>query len=451
MLKCSSLLVVVSVTSVSMNVLFFPAIRRIGRCHAFRSAFSTRYEYEYRHEHLCRGFGNNDDGCKSFGGVCLSSTADDVDGDGDGEHAHAHAHIDEGDDDFYQTVSAYLFRQGRTWKRLSHLLTMASTDDEDKLTHNNNSSSSSALASPTSRMKSVADIGTDHGLLAMGLALTGDYDKVVGVDVSDQALTYGALTMLGKIQNKTIGIGDTSSNHYHRATNSARFPIEFRLGNGLQALDSGEADVVCIAGMGVNTMLEILLDDDDEQREESVVGNNRRRRRRMDVLERIGCKRLVLQATNSKPRNLILLYDGLQELGWKVRDERIEFLSRRWYMTTSFESNTRHSSTRSRSGVETQTQPQPRPGERSDGRRLDLVDFDLPGSRLVSLDDSDPMREIFGEYCLHHRQWITQDHAKREASSQAIDPRERRWLEYFFDEDDRPRSAKDTSSSVAMQ
>ena len=422
MLKCPSLLVVS--VSVSMNLLFFPAIRGIGRCHAFRSAGSRN---RYRHENLCWGFGTNDDGYKSFGGVCLSSTANG----GDGKHDHKHEY-DTDDDEFYQTVSAYLFRQGRTWKRLSHLLIMASPDDEDKVNNNN----TNTLASSTSRTKSVADIGTDHGLLAMGLALTGDYDKVIGVDVSDQALTYGALTVLGKIQNKTTSIGD--NNNYWVANNNstARFPIEFRLGNGLQALDSGEADVVCIAGMGVNTMLEIL---DDEQ--ESVENN-----RCMDI-ERVGCRRLVLQATNSKPRNLILLYDRLQNLGWEVRDERIEFLSRRWYMTTSFEL-TRHSTT-SRSGAFLQT-TQTQTGERSGGRRFDL-DFDLPGSRLVSLDKSDSMREIFDEYCLHHRQWITQDHAKREASSQTIDPRERRWLEYFFDEEYRSHSAKDTSSSVTMQ
>eukprot|EP00536_Pseudo-nitzschia_multiseries_P008334 jgi/Psemu1/197805/e_gw1.210.98.1 len=292
---------------------------------------------------------------------------------------------------------------------------MATDDDDDDVTAGNDDPTKKPTTNNT--IQTVADIGTDHGLLAMGLALSGNYTRVIGVDVSDQALTYGALAMLGKIQNKTIGIGD---NYSSTRTNPEKFPIEFRLGNGLQALEKGEADVICIAGMGVNTMLEILLNDEQQS-----AGDNSRR-----DLERIGCKRLVLQATNSKPRNLILLYERLQQLGWEVRDERIEFLSRRWYMTTSFELTTNS------------CQNEMQPGDESDTDTHSRYDLVLPGSKLVLLDESDSMRNIFDEYCRHHVQWITQDHFKRETSSQAVDHRELRWLNFFFDKECGVYSAK---------
>ena len=363
-----------------MDLFIFPATRRIGRCQAFRCMgivgrinkfHSSRDPYESRR----RDFENNDNRYNSIRVLYSSST---INNDEDDDH-----------DDFYKEISAFLFRQGRTWKRLSHLLNMATDEDKAERT----------LVSSGGRMKSIADIGTDHGLLAMGLALTRNYDKVIGVDISDQALTYGALALLGKIQNQTMSIND---NYFGNRTD---FPIEFRLGNGLQALKNGEADVICIAGMGVNTMIQIL----DEQT--STTDGE------CTDLERIGCKRLVLQATNSRPRNLILLYDRLQKMGWKVRDEQIEKLSSRWYMTTSFEFTNNCTSSMQRDDSHLQSP-------------VGSLDIELPGSKLASLDQSCSMRKTFDEYCRHHRLWIKQD---AEASKQNIDPRDLRWLEYFFD------------------
>ncbi len=292
---------------------------------------------------------------------------------------------DESDERYslYESVSSYLFRQGKTWKRLSHLLEMAAGDDDE---------SEKVQTESVMKKESVADIGTDHGLLAMGLALTGNYSAVTGVDVSDQALTYGALAMLEKIRNQTKTYDEDGFD------SSPELPVEFRLANGLEALELGEADIICIAGMGVNTMLEILQQEGND-------GSS--------YLEKIGCQRLVLQATNSRPRNLILLYDRLQEMGWKLEDERIEKLSSRWYITARFElansvQHTRHDSNE---------------GESSQ--------LELPGSKLQSLNDEHSMRQIFDEYCLHHRKWIQRD---AKLPSYQMDPRDSRWLEYFFKE-----------------
>jgi len=269
---------------------------------------------------------------------------------------------------FYEEVSAYLFRQGKTWKRLSHLLEMAA---EDEVTSN----------------RSIADVGTDHGLLAMGLTLTGNYTKVIGVDVSDQALTYGAISLLERIKNQSATVDGEGLMEY------SNFPIEFRLGDGLEALEFGEADTICIAGMGVNTMLQIL----EQRSSKNSRGTN---------LEKIGSKRLVLQATNSRPRNLVLLYDRLQDMGWELKNEQIEKLSSRWYITSRFDAS-------------------------KDSGQHNLVNPELPGSRLTSLDKNCSMRRSFDEYCLHHKRWIQQD---AKASGQQIDSRDLRWLKFFFHE-----------------
>jgi len=57
-----------------------------------------------------------------------------------------------------------------------------------------------------------------------------------------------------------------------------------------------------------------------------------------NLLDRLGCTHLVLQptGTDTRPRNMIKLYDELRKIGWAVSEERIEYISSRWYITTSF-------------------------------------------------------------------------------------------------------------------
>lgn len=357
-------LIVRILLTISMSSFIFPATTSRIRCYAFRHVVtltpgSINKGRTWRKPHERNNFKSGKPNYRfcSYWSVSPISTG----------------RFDECSDErysFYESVSAYLFRQGKTWRRLSHLLEMAAGDEDD-------------IDTTIDRKKeSIADIGCDHGLLAMGLALTGNYEKVFGVDVSDQALTYGALAMLNKIRNQTRTLDDEGFDF------SQDFPIEFRLGNGLEALEPGEADTICIAGMGVNTMLQIL-----DKKPDATVN-----------LEKIGCKRLVLQATNSRPRNLIRLYDGLQKKGWKVQDERIERLSSRWYITTRFEVS---------NDVGAEKDPE------------------MPGMKLQSIEKTEPMGRIFDEYCLHHKQWIRKD---AKVARHPIDPRDLRWLKYFFNE-----------------
>jgi tRNA (adenine(22)-N(1))-methyltransferase len=104
------------------------------------------------------------------------------------------------------------------------------------------------------------------------------------------------------------------------------------VGNGLHGLRSGEADVICLAGMGVRTIVEILT-------ERSVVMDPSAARingtREGCLLDGIDCHTVLVQPTNARPRNLIYLYDALACLGYAPTDERIAFVGSRWYFSAA--------------------------------------------------------------------------------------------------------------------
>ena len=266
-----------------------------------------------------------------------------------------------------------LARQGRSWRRLGHLVDMA-------------------IDNPMSSIRTIADVGTDHGLLAMGLALSGRFDKVLGIDVSEQALQNGAISLLENVltnvndKNKTLpGI--------IKEEISLENIIEFRVGNGLSAAQNGEADAVCIAGMGVHTMIRII-----QQASKDGVSD----------AERLCCQQLLLQPTNTRPRNLIMLYDFLQESGWCVSEERIEKLSSRWYISTSFIK-----------------------GDLLQNAGEGYNVAQLPCFKLLELDGSNPMRAVFDDYKRHQIDWIKDD-AK---ASGIMFEDDKRWLAVFGEQD----------------
>ncbi|MFZ5897957.1 MAG: tRNA (adenine(22)-N(1))-methyltransferase [Bacillota bacterium] len=83
----------------------------------------------------------------------------------------------------------------------------------------------------------VADIGTDHALLPLYLVEEGISPRAIAVDVADGPYTAAlqAVRERGLIQL-----------------------VDVRLGDGLSVVRPGEADVLVLAGMGGNTMREIL-------------------------------------------------------------------------------------------------------------------------------------------------------------------------------------------------
>jgi len=83
----------------------------------------------------------------------------------------------------------------------------------------------------------VADIGTDHAYLPIYLIEAGISKKVIATDLKP-----------GPLESAT------------RAVRERRLQdrIELRLGDGLKTLEPGEAEVLVLAGMGGNTIKEIL-------------------------------------------------------------------------------------------------------------------------------------------------------------------------------------------------
>lgn len=85
----------------------------------------------------------------------------------------------------------------------------------------------------------VADIGTDHGYLAIELVKSGRASFAVASDKNPMPLDAA---------KKNISVAGL--NNF----------IEVRLGDGLKVLREGEVDTICVAGMGGALIAEILND-----------------------------------------------------------------------------------------------------------------------------------------------------------------------------------------------
>lgn len=259
---------------------------------------------------------------------------------------------------------ARLARRGKSWKRLGPMVDLAVCYIGNK-----------SLSQHTeNRWRGIADVGTDHGLLAVGLAITGRFERVVGVDVSQHALRDGAF----KLQEEILSF---------RNDTPLLSVLEFRESNGLHAVRRGEADTLCIAGMGVHSMVEILT---------AKRALSSSQHHQLLLLDDLDCQRLIIQPTNSRPHHLTHLYDNLNEIGWSVQDERIEFLSSRWYLSVAFE------------------------------RKETAMDAPPPGALLALSMDSLTMEE-FGKWVIHHRKWILQD----ASMTGSLLDEDKRWLEAF--------------------
>lgn len=205
------------------------------------------------------------------------------------------------------------------------------------------------------KANAIADIGTDHGLLAYWVAQSRPRSKVIGIDASSAALEQGANT-LPKIPN-----------------------LEFRLGHGLEGLQATDlVDVVCMAGIGVHTMTEILSPD--------------------KLLALNNCQNIVLQPTGSRPRLFALLYKHLSTAHWSLESESILYNSRRWYLTSLWQRN------------------------RTEAIVGDDDTSAIPGSRLPPSQN-----DVAKRWSLHHCDWIISD---GKAGSQPS-PSEQRWMECF--------------------
>jgi tRNA (adenine22-N1)-methyltransferase len=86
----------------------------------------------------------------------------------------------------------------------------------------------------------VADIGTDHALLPSALVLAGHVPHALACDRAPGPLACARLTL---------------------ARHALGERVQLRLGEGLAALRAGEVATVVIAGMGPNTLIDVLAAD----------------------------------------------------------------------------------------------------------------------------------------------------------------------------------------------
>jgi len=241
--------------------------------------------------------------------------------------------------------------------------------------------------SPGKRPNVIADVGCDHGMLALSLAsasmaATANEEgqqsfsdssrfplQVVGIDVSKLALENSVRsmkTLTDAIERSDIGFSS--------------LPVDFRVGDGLTPLKS--VDLIAIAGMGARTMLEICFGKGKEQ----------------TPVDRVQAQDLFLQPTNSRPQNLIMMYEFLQCRRWGLHDEKVVKLGGRWYITSHFK----------------------RLGENLD-YPCQSEQFKYPGHFLAN----DP---VFDEYTSHHITWLREDFEKPKGN---LGDEDCRWLSHL--------------------
>ncbi|KKM22722.1 hypothetical protein LCGC14_1622400 [marine sediment metagenome] len=141
-------------------------------------------------------------------------------------------------------------------------------------------------------VKSVADVGYDHGRVILLLSKTHDHIRIIGVEQQPEA--RGRFWRL------------------HGADESLRSRVELLHGNGLEPLESKGPDVVVIGGLGERSIVEILA-------------------RSEGILPGIG--RLVLAPMDTKG----VLRRYLHSISWSVVEERLSRKRSRFYQVYAAE------------------------------------------------------------------------------------------------------------------
>ena len=322
-----------------------------------------------------------------------------------------------------RSIFSKLANRGKSWQRLGPMIEMAycpswEVQDDGRLQRDRRgtilvSSLDETVTDPQRQVKSIVDIGCDHGLLAIGLAASGCFQKVLGVDVSEPALENGAHLLLREFQREMEVLKQNASDTTIKSTTILRSSLEFRVGDGLQGLKPGEADAICLAGIGFQTMIRILTTHASEDILRRLPPHNNTTSP-IFQLDQLKCQELYLQPANSKPVYLMELYGILQDMGWQVANEHISEISSRWYMTTKF--------------VRCHERKPPYVArhenyDSSDSAAPSLKE--LPGCRLEAVEPSHPMKQHYQNYVAHHLEWLTSDWAKKGR----LDDDEMRWFD----------------------
>jgi len=142
----------------------------------------------------------------------------------------------------------------------------------------------------------VADIGTDHALLPLGLVISGKSPAVIATDLNEKPFRTACRNVL------EAGAGSR---------------VEVRKGDGLEVIRPGEVDVIVMAGIGAGTIMGIL------DRSPGVLA---------------GVSRLVLQPM-SDPGHLRW---WLWKNGWRLVDEELVKEDGKFYVVMAAEPGEEH-------------------------------------------------------------------------------------------------------------
>ena len=137
----------------------------------------------------------------------------------------------------------------------------------------------------------IADIGADHAYVPLYLVREGISPSAILTDIRPGPLEKTRANVEKAVEHS--GDGSICVRSRTQIEPSPLCSFELRLGDGLSALENGEADTVIIAGMGGETIISILEADPDKA---------------------AGFRKYILQ-----PRTKTELLEGwLQNAGWKV-------------------------------------------------------------------------------------------------------------------------------------
>ncbi|GAB5032724.1 sam-dependent methyltransferase [Nannochloropsis oceanica] len=203
--------------------------------------------------------------------------------------------------------------------------------------------------------RGVVDVGCDHALLCIALAAGRQHPhlrSVIGVDKAAEPLN---------VANQNL--------REHLYLRSETYPLtahlDLRLGEGLEALcaeDDGQIDTLCMAGIGSGTIVSVLT----------------------SLSKYATLKYLVLQPFDSRPQFLKEVRDCVRMQDFLIREERIDFVNGRWFVTIAADKNA---------------------GEDDSRQRKQSA---ILGETLRRRGQEDPQTlQVYGDYLAHHLAWFT--------------------------------------------
>ncbi len=134
-------------------------------------------------------------------------------------------------------------------------------------------------------VKSIVDVGTDHGYVVIDLLKEGKVDFAIASDINK-----------GPVERARKNVSD------HNLSNK----VDCRLGGGLKTVKPGEVEAAVIAGMGGNLIRDILVESEDV----------------FKTLDYV-----IVQPV----QNPEVLREYIYKLGWNLEDEWIIFDEDKYY------------------------------------------------------------------------------------------------------------------------